>query len=81
MDQRRADALGRVAEAALAAKLDSGTAGDRYQVVLHVDAATLAADAHADRNGVPAGTPAVAPVRETEHPAYVPEGAVRFHTG
>ena len=54
-EQRRADALGRVAEAALAAKLDPGTAGDRYQVVLHVDVATLATDA--DRNGVPAGTP------------------------
>jgi hypothetical protein len=37
--QRRADALGRLAECALAADLDRGTAGDRYQVVLHVDAA------------------------------------------
>ncbi len=36
--QRRADALGRLAEAALTADLDAGTAGDRYQVVLHVDA-------------------------------------------
>ncbi|HEY6508281.1 MAG TPA: DUF222 domain-containing protein, partial [Vicinamibacterales bacterium] len=36
--QRRADALGRLAEVALAADLDAGTAGDRYQVVLHVDA-------------------------------------------
>ena len=71
-EQRRADALGRVAEAALAAKLDPGTAGDRYQVVLHVDAATLAADA--DRNGVPEGTPEVAPARETERPAHVPAG-------
>ena len=33
--QRRADALGRLAEAALSASLDSGSAGDRYQVVLH----------------------------------------------
>ena len=55
-EQRRADALGRVAETALAAKLDPGPAGDRYQVVLHVDAATLAADPAADRDGVPAGT-------------------------
>ena len=31
--------LGRLAEVALAADLDAGTAGDRYQVVLHVDAA------------------------------------------
>ncbi len=36
--QRRADALGRLAEVALAANLDAGSAGDRYQVVLHVDA-------------------------------------------
>ena len=36
--QRRADALGRLAEVALAADLDAGTAGDRFQVVLHVDA-------------------------------------------
>ncbi len=36
--QRRADALGLLAEAALAANLDAGTAGDRYQVVLHVTA-------------------------------------------
>ena len=73
-EQRRADALARVAEAALAAKLDPGTASDRYQVVLHVDAATLAADADTDRDGVPAGTPEVAPTRETGRPAYVPAG-------
>ena len=72
-EQQRADALGRVAEAALVAKLDPGTAGDRYQVVLHVDTATLAADADADRNGVPAGTPESG----TEHPAYVPAGTSR----
>ena len=40
--QRRADALGMVAECALAGGLDKGTAGDRYQVVVHVDADTLA---------------------------------------
>ena len=34
-NQRRADALGLVAESALAADLDRGTAGDRYQVVVH----------------------------------------------
>ena len=33
-DQRQADALGLIAESALAADLDRGTAGDRYQVVL-----------------------------------------------
>ena len=59
-EQRRADALGRVAEAALSAQLDPGTAGDRYQVVLHVDAATLALDAAAAQGA--------------DHPAYVPAG-------
>jgi hypothetical protein len=39
--QRQADALGLVAESALAADLDRGAAGDRYQVVLHVEAQTL----------------------------------------
>ena len=42
--QRRADALGALAECALAGGLDKGTAGDRYQVVVHVDADTLAAE-------------------------------------
>ena len=36
--QRRADALALLAESALAANFDGGTAGDRYQVVLHVNA-------------------------------------------
>ena len=44
-DQRQADALGLIAESALAADLDRGTAGDRYQVVLHVEAETLRAEA------------------------------------
>ena len=39
--QRRADALGLVAEAALAGDLDRGTAADRYQVVVHVDEGVL----------------------------------------
>lgn len=42
--QRRADALALIAECALGADLDRGSAGDRYQVVLHVDARV------ADRN-------------------------------
>jgi hypothetical protein len=41
--QRRADALGLVAEAALSADLDRGSAGDRYQVVLHVEGTTAVA--------------------------------------
>ena len=36
--QRRADALGLLAEVALTSDLDRGSAGDRYQVVLHVEA-------------------------------------------
>jgi len=49
--QRQADALGVIAECALAGGLDRGTAGDRYQVVVHVDAAALT-----DSSDVPAGT-------------------------
>ena len=72
--QRQADAMGVVAESALTGGLDRGTAGDRYQVVLHVDAGALekvgdvsagtseqaADEAEVDRdaNGVPPGTPA-----------------------
>jgi hypothetical protein len=41
-EQRRADALGLLAESALSAGLDPGTRGDRYQVVVHVDAEALA---------------------------------------
>jgi hypothetical protein len=41
-EQRRADALGLVAESALAGGLDPGSRGDRYQVVVHVDAEVLA---------------------------------------
>jgi hypothetical protein len=37
--QRRADALALLAESALQNDLDRGTGGDRYQVVVHVDAA------------------------------------------
>ena len=60
--QRQADALGMVAECALAGDLDRGTAGDRYQVVLHVDAGTLAEDAD-----VPAGT---SPPAQRHHPSH-----------
>jgi hypothetical protein len=41
-EQQRADALALLAEAALHSGLDAGAAGERYQVVVHVDAATLA---------------------------------------
>lgn len=42
--QRRSDALGLLAESALAHELDRGTAGDRYQVVLHVEGDSLQID-------------------------------------
>jgi len=69
--QRQADAIGVVAECALAGGFDRGTAGDRYQVVLHVDAGALAAEPD-----VPAGTSAttvcdVEPAADGEH---VPAG-------
>ena len=53
LGQRQADAIGTLAEAALAGGLDRGTAGDRYQVVLHVDTEALA-----EPCDVPAGTSA-----------------------
>ena len=40
----RADALGLVAESALASGLDRGSSGDRYQVVVHVNDAELESD-------------------------------------
>ncbi len=42
MEQQRADALALLAEAALHHGLDPGAPGERYQVVVHVDAAVLA---------------------------------------
>src|SRR5499425_1319738 len=62
MEQRQADALALVAEAALHHGINPGAPGDRYQVVVHVDAAVLA-DADAAGQSVldggtcvPAGT-------------------------
>ncbi|MGH7503641.1 MAG: DUF222 domain-containing protein [Longimicrobiales bacterium] len=65
--QRRADAVGLVAERALAARFDerdrpsaivpiSGTRAQRYQVVLHVEAATLSAETEAGRSELDDGT-------------------------
>ena len=45
--QRRADALGLVAESALAGTLDPGSASDRFQVTVHVAAETLCSRAAA----------------------------------
>jgi Domain of unknown function (DUF222)/HNH endonuclease len=46
--QQQADALALVAESALHHGLDPGATGERYQVVVHVDAAALA---HSDQPG------------------------------
>jgi hypothetical protein len=77
--QRRADALGLLAESALAADLDRGTAGDRYQVVLHVEGSALqsdesaaATDAEPDGMSVPhALTRAQAVLEVDGGPVYV----------
>jgi hypothetical protein len=62
VEQQQADALALLAETALHHELDPGAPGERYQVVVHVDAAVLA-DAEApgqsvleDGVRVPAGT-------------------------
>ena len=83
--QRQADALCLIAESALAAELDRGAAGDRYQVVLHVDADTLRADAAAEEDAPdvsaetpPAGAaPAAGDARDVsaETPRTPPAGA------
>jgi hypothetical protein len=62
MAQQQADALALVAESALHHELDPGAPGERYQVVVHVDAAVLAdpdqpgQSAIEDGAHVPAGT-------------------------
>ncbi len=62
MTQQQADALALVAESALRHALDPGAPGERYQVVVHVDAAVLADPDHPgqstleDGAHVPAGT-------------------------
>ena len=53
--QRRADALGLIAESALAADLDRGAGGDRYQVVVHVEADGLGDDAAAGHSALEDG--------------------------
>jgi hypothetical protein len=60
--QQQADALNLLAEIALHQELDPGSPGERYQVVIHVDAAVLADPAQAGQSAledgphVPAGT-------------------------
>ena len=66
--QRRADALGLVAESALAGGLDPGNPGDRFQVTVHVPVDTLAS-----REPIVAAPPACAasplPVGPAAHAA------------
>jgi len=66
--QRRADALALLAESALAANFDGGTAGDRYQVVLHVNADD-AADTRFESSAPPASAAAFEGVVEVDHGA------------
>ena len=73
--QRRADALGLVAESALAGGLDRGTAGDRYQVVLHVEADALQVVSPADASGDGGRRSAPAPLPDAAGSAEA--GAVR----
>jgi hypothetical protein len=62
LGQQQADALALVAESALHHALDAGVSGERYQVVVHVDAAVLAdpeqpgQSSLEDGGHVPAGT-------------------------
>ena len=74
--QRRADALGVVAESALAGKLDPGSAGDRYQVTVHVEAAALVSpDPDIAAGAISAETRStVATAREGGAPAAVAAG-------
>ena len=72
--QRQADAIGLLAECALAGGLDRGTAGDRYQVVVHVDAGALA-----EARDVPAGTPTPALTSAAAHSQTVLDEAGGIH--
>ncbi len=66
--QRRADALALLAESALAANFDVGTAGDRYQVVLHVNADD-AADTRSEPPSPGASSAALDGAVEVDHGA------------
>ena len=84
--QRRADALGVVAESALAGKLDPGAAGDRYQVTVHVDAAALAAgetapETASDAPEISAETCAGAPAAAASAPAASAAGCAAADAG
>ncbi|MCY4482331.1 MAG: HNH endonuclease signature motif containing protein, partial [Spirochaetaceae bacterium] len=66
--QRRADALGLVAESALAGGLDPGNSADRFQVTVHVQADTLTArEAAGEAQRVAAETREVSPAAAEPH--------------
>ena len=65
--QRRADALGLVAESALARGLDPGSPGDRFQVTVHVEAETLGC-----RDAASAAADTSAETRDLDPPAPEP---------
>ena len=75
--QRRADALGLLAESALAANLDGGTASDRYQVVLHVT--TSEAGNRTVESCVDQAAPAAVPVGPATSDAF--DGALEVDHG
>jgi uncharacterized protein DUF222/HNH endonuclease len=56
MEQQQADALTLLAEAALHHSLDPGAPGERYQVVVHVDAAVLADEDASGQSVLDGGT-------------------------
>ena len=68
MEQQQADALALVAETALHKGIDPGTAGERYQVVVHVDAAVLV-DADQPGQSLPRVACAFRPERRSGLPA------------
>ena len=73
--QRRADALGLVAESALAGGLDPGNPGDRFQVTVHVPADTLASHEPASTTPHPSAETCAA------SPAASQPGAAAAHAG
>ncbi len=83
----RADALALVAESALKGRLDPGSSGDRYQVVVHVSEETLGdrqCEATECGCGVPAGTSRAVEVGGSAGPrtnGHVPAGTPAASAG
>ena len=87
--QRRADALGLVAESALAGGLDPGNSADRFQVTVHVPVDTLASRAPdgaapraaATRAAGPALSLPLGPAADPVAPYLATEGTDGVHSG